>query len=262
MIINVRNLNNFINKLFQWSNLKLFILIIFFINPFQLTHAQFQKEPDGTIILDNFQDDTVGTLPYGWYNRDGNVKVWNLTGNDRDKYKYQIKENGGNKYLEYDGIKAMHLNLPLVNKKGINLEKTPILSWKWRVYDIPKGGNENDSDKNDSAAGIYVVYGFAGLFKLPKSIKYCWSSTLPVGTILSKNFGKQKIIVLESGSKNEGKWITFQRNIAQDYKNLFGEDPPDKPIAILILSDGNNTKSRVKADYDDIELKPVDTTHR
>jgi hypothetical protein len=79
---------------------------------------------------------------------------------------------------------------------------------------------------------------------------------------LSKNFGKQKIIVLASGSKNEGKWITFQRNIAQDYKNLFGEDPPDKPIAILILSDGNNTKSRVKADYDDIVLKPVDTTHR
>ncbi|HKJ31748.1 MAG TPA: DUF3047 domain-containing protein [Balneolales bacterium] len=253
-------MNKFDKKYDDRIKMITFILIVFILLPIKESKAQqFKKLANGTIIIDNFQEDTVGKLPYGWYNRDGNVKVWTLTGSDRDKYKYEIKEEDGNKYLHYHGMKAMHLNFPLVNKNGVDIMKTPILTWKWRVKKIPKGGDENDSDKNDSAAGIYVVYGFAGLFKLPKSIKYCWSSTLPVGTILSKNFNKQKIVVLASGKKNEGKWITFQRNIVQDYKNLFGGEPPKKPIAILVLSDGNNTHSMVEADYDDIELRPVDT---
>lgn len=238
------------------------LLIIFLFIPVKKSLAQLQKLSNGTIIIDNFQSDTLGKLPYGWYNRDGNVKAWLLKGQNRDMYKWQIKEQDGNKYLQYHGMKAMHLNFPLINKKGIDIYKTPILSWKWRVYKTPKGGDENVSDKNDSAAGVYVVYKFAGLFKLPVSIKYCWSSTLPVGTILSKNFNKQKIVVLASGKKNEGKWITFKRNIVQDYKNLFGGEPPKKPIAILVLSDGNNTHSVVEADYDDIELKPVNTTKK
>jgi hypothetical protein len=53
-----------------------------------------------------------------------------------------------------------------------------------------------------------------------------------------------------------GHWVSFKRNIVKDYKRLFGDDPPKTPLAILILSDGDNTQSRVVAGYDDIELKP------
>ena len=50
-------------------------------------------------------------------------------------------------------------------------------------------------------------------------------------------------------------WQTFERNIVEDYKRLFGDSPPSKPLAILLLSDGNDTKDRVSADYDNILLK-------
>tara|TARA_R100000750_G_C2333617_1_gene91199 strand:+ start:67 stop:366 length:300 start_codon:yes stop_codon:yes gene_type:complete len=93
--------------------------------------------------------------------------------------------------------------------------------------------------------------------KVPKTIRYTWSSTLPVGTELSKFYGNQKIIVIGTGNNNQGEWQTFERNIVEDYKRLFGDDPPNKPLALLILSDGNNTKSMVKADYDDFKLKSV-----
>ena len=164
----------------------------------------------------------------------------------------------GNKYLRYAGTKARHVNFPLKNRPQVNIYKTPILSWRWRVEKLPKGGNEKDDDYNDTAASIYVVFDMGHiLFKrVPKSIRYTWSSTLKKGTEVSKFFGNQKIIVVESGPSQEGKWITFQRNIVKDYKRLFGEDPPKTPLAILILSDGDNTKSRAIADYDDIMLKP------
>jgi hypothetical protein len=91
--------------------------------------------------------------------------------------------------------------------------------------------------------------------KVPKSIRYTWSSTLEEGTELSKFYGNQKIVVVESGSDQKGNWRTFERNIVEDYRRLFGDSPPENPIAILILSDGNSTNSHAKADYDDIMLK-------
>jgi hypothetical protein len=52
-----------------------------------------------------------------------------------------------------------------------------------------------------------------------------------------------------------GKWVTFERNIVKDYKRLFGDMPPKKPLAILILSDGDSTGDRAIAGYDNIMLK-------
>lgn len=236
---------------------KVLLGIVFLMMLMGNSYAQIHELPNGIVVLENFQQDTVGHLPYNWYDRNGDTKTQFFSPAQREKFKYQIKQQGKNKYLEYSGMEAQHLNLPLVNQKQINIKKTPILSWKWRVWQIPKNGDENVSKRNDSAAGIYVVWGFTSVFKIPKSVKYAWSSTLPVGTILSKNFNNQKIVILATDSKNLGKWITFRRNIYQDYKNLFGEDPPERPIAILILSDGDSTHSHVRADYDDLELRPV-----
>ncbi|MEX2363975.1 MAG: DUF3047 domain-containing protein, partial [Balneolaceae bacterium] len=78
--------------------------------------------------------------------------------------------------------------------------------------------------------------------------------TLPVGTELSKFFGNQKIVVVASGKEGLGSWKSFSRNIAQDYKRLFGDNPPKVPLAFLILSDGDDTKDVVIADYDNITL--------
>ncbi|HCI70971.1 MAG TPA: hypothetical protein DHV30_10385 [Balneola sp.] len=147
----------------------------------------------------------------------------------------------------------------MLNKEEIDIYKTPILSWKFRIHEIPVGANEDDGDKNDAAASVYIAFDLGRVLfkKVPKTIRYTWSSTLPVGTELSKFYGNQKIIVIGTGNNNQGEWQTFERNIVEDYKRLFGDDPPNKPLALLILSDGNNTKSMVKADYDDFKLKSV-----
>lgn len=218
------------------------------------------KESDGTVIIDTFEDDRLGDLPGEWFNRDGKVKP----SEDPDEaklFRYYITEERDNKYLKYYGTKARHLNFPLRNRPNLNIYETPTLSWKWKVEELPEGGNEDDDDYNDTAASIYMVFdmGRIALFKkVPKSIRYTWSSTLDEGKEMSKFFGNQKIVVVESGTERTGKWVTFERNIVKDYRRLFGDDPPEKPLAILILSDGDNTGSRAIAGYDDIMLKPVE----
>ncbi len=216
-----------------------------------------KKLSNGVVLLENFEDVEVEHLPADWYSRDGSDRPATYEGSLRDSYNYYVVQQGDNKFLRYSGTTAKHLNFPLVNK-DINILETPILSWKWRIWDLPDGASE--ADENDVAASIYVVFGLGHVLwkEVPKSIRYTWSSTLPEGTVLSKFFDNQKVVVVESGADGLGQWKTFEQNIVEDYKRLFGEPPPKTPLAILILSDGDNTGNTAIADYDDIKLKPAE----
>ncbi len=220
-------------------------------------HYPLKELNNGGLLIEDFEGESIGSLPGGWYNRDLKRKA-----NHPEEallYHYSIQEENGNQFLYYDHTDARHLNLPLKERKNLNIYETPVLSWKWRVEEIPEGGNET-SDDNDVAASIYVVFdmGRVALFKkVPKSIRYTWSSTLKKGSDHSIFFGNQKIVVLESGNEKVGSgWMQVKRNIVEDYRRLFGDDPPKRPLAILILSDGDSTNENAIAYYDDLMFLP------
>jgi hypothetical protein len=95
---------------------------------------------------------------------------------------------------------------------------------------------------------------------VPESIKYVWSSTLPVGSAMRRSgIGRPWMVVAESGEDELGKWNTYVFNLYEAYKATFGGDPPEVTAGIGILSDANSTKSKAYADYDDIlALKHAD----
>lgn len=212
---------------------------------------------NGGLLIEDFESTALGELPSGWYNRDFTVKI--TSSEESFKYRYKVVEENGNRFLYYNDTDAHHMNFPLGRRMNLHLENTPVLSWKWRVSKLPENASEADDKRNDSAASIYVVFdmGKVAFFKkVPKSIRYTWSSTLPKGHESSVFFGNQKIVVVESGDEQLGRWKTFRRNIVDDYRRLFGEEPPERPLAILILSDGNSTGSVAEASYDDLIFYP------
>lgn len=215
------------------------------------------KKNNGSVVLDNFESYEVGTIPSEWYNQRGEHRPATYSKENKQDYHYSVQQDSDGKFLHYKGLDAKHLNFPLLNK-DVNIYETPILSWKWRISQVPKGANEDDEDRNDVAASIYVVFDMGRVLfkKVPKSIRYTWSSSLPEGKELSKFFGNQKIVVVGSGEDGTNGWQTFQRNIVEDYKRLFGDAPPETPLAVLVLSDGNSTGSIAEAGYDDIMLLP------
>lgn len=231
----------------------LLILSIFFVvvsDPVTPT----RKLPDGSILLEDFQNDKVGDLPANWFNRNGDRNPINYEGRLREEYQYSVREEGGRKFLRYEGSEAKHLLLPLGANEEINIRDTPVLSWQWRVHQLPQGANEDRDNLNDTAVSIYVVWGF-NMLRVPRVVRYTWSSTLPVGFEASKNMNMQKLIVVASGVNNLGTWQTFERDIVEDYRNHFRGSVPRRPVAILILSDADNTNSFAKADYDMIKLR-------
>ncbi|MEX0647981.1 MAG: DUF3047 domain-containing protein [Balneolaceae bacterium] len=237
------------------------LFLIFFISFFHNSLAQtaintLEFGDDGVVYLEDFEKYETGGLPVEWYNRDGDRVPATYSGREREGYQYKVERENDNQFLRYAGTEAKHLNFPLADKKNLNIHETPLLRWRWRIHNIPAGGNEDIDDRNDVAASVYVVFDFGRVLfrRVPKSIRYTWSSTLAEGKELSKFFGNQKVVVLGSGHDGRGEWKTFERNIVEDYRRLFGDDPPRIPLAILILSDGDNTNSYVQADYDDFEF--------
>ena len=62
-------------------------------------------------------------------------------------------------------------------------------------------------------------------------------------------------MVIRTGTDEKGKWITEERNVLEDYKKLFGREPPN-PVAFGFLIDGDDTKGKSWGDYDHFKVQP------
>jgi hypothetical protein len=68
----------------------------------------------------------------------------------------------------------------LVLKWEIDLTKTPILYWPWRVDCIYPGLDEETKAGDDYPARIYVIHNGGWLKWRSRAIDYVWSSSQPV----------------------------------------------------------------------------------
>jgi hypothetical protein len=225
---------------------RLLVFLLFFFTNLGASSQQ--------VVLEDFTNETLGALPSNWFNRDGNGRPVTYSEPLRAEYHYQVMREAGRNFLRYEGSRAKHLMLQTRDNPAIQLSKTPILSWDWRVHTLPTGANEFSEKNNDTAASMYVVWGFNAL-RVPRVVRYTWSSSQDVGRTAARNMNMQQIVVVATGEKNLGRWITFERDIVADYEHFFRGKAPQRPVAILILSDADDTKSFAKADYGRILLK-------
>lgn len=84
------------------------------------------------------------------------------------------------------------------------------------------------------------------------ALNYIWDGKSPVGTVVDNAFTDfAKMIVVESGPQRIGTWVEEERNVYEDYRLAFGEEPP-AISGVAIMSDTDNTKERSVAYYGDI----------
>jgi hypothetical protein len=62
-----------------------------------------------------------------------------------------------------------------------------------------------------------------------------------------------RMIVVRSGAADAGRWVEEERNLYDDYRRAFAEEPP--PIAgVAIMTDADDTGESATAWYGDIVL--------
>lgn len=161
---------------------------------------------------------------------------------------YLVQEEGGNRFLHASDDKDV--SVQTFRKFFWEAKRWPHFSWRWRAVTLPKGAAENNKVVNDSACGVYVVFGgYTG-----KVLKYVWSTSLPVGSAHEKKPNKFYFLVAESGAAKVGSWQTVTVNVLEDYKRIFKEEPTSEPDGFGLLTDGNATHTPATCDYDDFRI--------
>ncbi|MGD9762327.1 MAG: DUF3047 domain-containing protein [Candidatus Binatia bacterium] len=137
--------------------------------------------------------------------------------------------------------------------KSVNLARTPILRWRWRVLDFPRDGDGRVPERDDQAIAIYVSSG--GRLN-QRSVAYRWETKTPVGEEGDASYvgGIVKVhwIVLRNEDDGSGVFYLEKRNVAEDFQRAFGF-VPDKPI-IAVSANTQYTNSYSLAELDWIEI--------
>ena len=144
-----------------------------------------------------------------------------------------------------------------VNKEvKIDCKDYQILQWSWKVVELPKGADARKKATDDEAAQIYVTFPRFPSAVRSRIIGYIWDTTAPAGSMFkSQKTGLVTYVVVRSGETDLGKWLTESRNVCQDYKKIYGEDPDEKIEAISIGIDSDDTRSRAEAYFGEILFK-------
>jgi len=140
-----------------------------------------------------------------------------------------------------------------INKKvKFKTQDFPILNWSWKVDKLCEGGDVRKEDTDDQAAQVYIVFPRFPVITNTRLIGYIWDNEAPKGSMVtSKKWSKLKYIVLRNKTDELNKWFNEQRNVYDDYKRLFREEPP-KVEAIALYINSQNKKSTAESYFDDI----------
>ena len=156
----------------------------------------------------------------------------------------------------------------------IDPKEYPVIQWQWKVSNILKAGNVAKKEGDDYPARIYVTFQYdsakVSLFGKAKyeaakliygqypplgALNYIWESRAAVGTAVPNPYTEQvHMVVVESGPTKLNTWMTEERNVYEDYKRAFGEEPP-MISGIAIMTDTDNTGESAEAYYGDIVFR-------
>lgn len=146
----------------------------------------------------------------------------------------------------------------------------PIVRWRWKVGNLINTSDVASKQGDDYPARLYITFEYdpdkVSFWKKAKykagrviygdipiaALNYIWETKTPVGTIVDNAYTDfAKMIVVESGRQRLGTWVEEERNIYDDYKKAFGDEPP-VINGVAIMTDTDNTKESATAFYGDI----------
>lgn len=211
------------------------VLIVLLSNPTSMLAKNSSVPPACEIILDDFRDG----IKAAWISKsfNGLTKYTWTKENDRAFIKAKSKGSASGLYYKVD----------------YDAGEYPYITWQWKVDNIIAAGDATKKSADDYGARVYVVFP-AFYFWNTRTINYIWANHLPKGLALPSPYTSNNMMVsVESGPSETGRWLTETRNVYEDFRRLFGEEPP-KVGAIAIMTDTDDTGESASAGYGPIAI--------
>jgi Protein of unknown function (DUF3047) len=209
-------------------------------------------------------------LPSGW-------RAWQLSGLKRPTEYRLVDHQGRTVVFARARSSASGLVFPL----SVDPREYPYLHWHWNVPALIHRADNTRRATEDSPARIVIAFDgdrsklpleeriFADQFRLftkqelPYALlMYIWENRAPVGSVIDNlHTGRIKMIVADSGDANLGVWREETRNVYEDYRRAFGEEP-GRIKSVAIMTDSDNTGEDAEAYYGDIAFVRTDPARR
>jgi hypothetical protein len=162
---------------------------------------------------------------------------------------------------------ASALVLPL---DGLDLERTPLLRWRWRIVRLPSVGDERERSGDDFAARVYVMFPFdpegaSALTRLRRlvaervfgrrlpgsALNYVWSVHEPVSSRWDNPYAAESKMI-SVGRGEPGGWTAVEVDLRRDRQAAWGDGPG--PAAIAIMTDADDSCSEAEAWFADLHF--------
>jgi len=147
------------------------------------------------------------------------------------------------------------------------------LRWMWKTNDVIRVADNAVSHREDAPLRIFVafdgdrsslplkdqlMYEMARITtgrEMPyATLMYIWGGKRPEGSVLNNpHTDRVRMIVVDSGTRHTKEWRCHERDLRADYRKAFGAEP-GKVLAVGLMTDTDNTKSRAEAWYGDIAI--------
>ena len=225
-----------------------------------------QSQMESARIPVPFSSGKPGGLPRAWEP----VKL-----SDRKRpTAYALVEDGDNVVLH---ARASGAASGLAQFFRFDIRIAPIVEWRWKVSAMIEASDNRVGAKEDSPSRL--IFAFDGdksslpLFErsifyiteklsgreLPYALlQYVWAREIPVGTIVEHPYTRRvRMLVVASGPGGVGRWHSLTRNLHDDFRHAFHEEPGIL-TGVGVLTDTDNTGGTVEAWYGDIQFKTTE----
>jgi len=156
----------------------------------------------------------------------------------------------------------------------VDPSRHPKLEWKWKVERLIPGADNRVAGREDSPVRLILAFHGdptkldffeRGQMRLARAVSgkelpyatlmYVWSETHPPGTVIhNPHTSRIRMIVVESGAQRVGEWVRYRRDVADDYRRAFEEEPA-QVLAVGVMTDTDNTRETARAWYGDITFR-------
>jgi hypothetical protein len=234
------------------------VLVILLFAGFFTIHAGAPEVPVGPF----FGPSARGGLPPDW-------KPWILN-NVKRHTTYHLVEDGS------PAIKALAdaSASGLMRSVTVNPREYPVVQWRWKVAAIIEGADISRKENNDSPARLYVAFAYdikkVSLFErfkysvakrrysesLPlRAIAYTWANKHPLGSFVPMPYTSWFMqVALENSASPVNEWITEERDVYEDYRKAFGEEP-QVITGVAVMTNTDNMGGKAEAWYGNIVFK-------
>lgn len=183
----------------------------------------------------------------------------------------------------WDGVAAVEARATgsmalLARPLAVDLARTPVLCWRWRVAAPLKTADLTRKSGDDYAARVYVAFrlppeelGLALRAKLAlarslfgadvpdAALNYVWDNHHPVGFEAPNAYTDQtRMIVAQTGAAQAGGWVEERHDVLADARRAFGTERLT-PALLAVASDTDNTEESALAGFADLHFLARDS---